>query len=497
MSVYRRPPKRQQGVSSWITVINLAIAATVLLSLFGVFGSIGEIIQNIAFGIFGLSAYAFCLIFIILSIVKLINKRIVIDKKKALRYLPLLIIGILTVHTVTTGSYPNGSYGEYLKNCYIMGGSNAGGVVFGAIVYLFNFAGYTFTLSIFVIAFFAVAFVSLYPLFLSNDNIKTRKERYKVKSKGVKPEIGAPEPDNMKIGDDLFIGTPDGKSGNNKIIRKASSSGKTRDFDLLFPNKDISENEVVKKETLAEKVKNKGSYDILFNPFEVQDKKPETKPIPADKPERDRSASLIFPTAVSEPKQTEEPKIKPVVTSDKYANYTLGYMQAQIKKSISDGVEIKTSPSHGKRLGIFEDVEAPTSAQKSEPQFIDPDDSDRFERAKDRLYGLTDKTPDTTDDRTFDSLFGNTGRGSLPKKTIFDYAEDRADNETKKSAYDILYGEKDDIPQKTERNIGSLFDEESEDKGSILSKLPDKLINERLIPKESVEEPRLNGILDH
>ena len=333
MSVYRRPPKRQQGVSVWITVINLAIAAAVLLSLFGVFGSVGVIIQNIAFGIFGLSAYAFCLIFIIISIVKLINKRIVIDKKKALRYLPLLIIGILAVHTVTTASYPKANYGEYLKNCYSMGADNAGGVVFGAIVYLFNWAGYNFTLSIFVIAFFAVAFISLYPLFLSNDNIKTKREKYP-KSKSARLINEAPEQDNIKIGDSLFIGTPDGKSGNNKIIRKASSSGKTRDFDLLFPNKEASETEVIKKETLAEKVKNKGSYDILFNPFEVKNDKPEVKLAPIEKPDKERSASLIFPTAASEPKQTEEHKIKPVVSSDKYANYTLGYMQAQIKKSI-------------------------------------------------------------------------------------------------------------------------------------------------------------------
>ncbi|MGI6701584.1 MAG: DNA translocase FtsK [Christensenellales bacterium] len=410
MAYYRRPSGKK-AARSGVAFIYLITSAVVMLSLVNVLGAFGEVIKNIALGIFGASAYAVCLIVIIASVMKLINQRLVIDRKKALKFLPLIILGIATLHIVTTKNYIVTGYGDYLKQCYINEPVNAGGVLFGALLYPFiNGLGPSFSLALFVIAFFTTAFISFYPLFLLSGNFKTKSVKYPRQ----KSEI-PPEESDIQVGNELFIGTPDGKPSNNRIMKKSAfSSNKTRDFDIMFPNKIDADSETVNN-PLIDKIKNKGSYDILFtNPFEE-----EKEPVKFNA--QGVSKTLIFPTVTND-EPVIDSKPKPVIQAeDKYANYTLGYRKAQIKKSLEDGVEIITT---SKRLGIFDD------APNDPADKLTKDEKERFEKAKKRLYGEEDEEKDTT----FESLYLNKNKNS----TLFDYLND----DRKQSSYDILYGNK-------------------------------------------------------
>ena len=268
---------------------------------------------------------------------KLINQRLVIDRKSA--EIPAAyhmdIRLLYRKNYIVTIATP--------KQCYINEPVNAGGVLFGALLYPFiNGLGPSFSLALFVIAFFTTAFISFYPLFLLSGNFKTKSVKYPRQ----KSEI-PPEESDIQVGNELFIGTPDGKPSNNRIMKKSAfSSNKTRDFDIMFPNKIDADSETVNN-PLIDKIKNKGSYDILFtNPFEE-----EKEPVKFNA--QGVSKTLIFPTVTND-EPVIDSKPKPVIQAeDKYANYTLGYRKAQIKKSLEDGVEIITT---SKRLGIFDDA---------------------------------------------------------------------------------------------------------------------------------------------
>ena len=469
MPQYRRPPRKKPQSNIGIVLISLLLSTVILFSLFNILGAFGLVIKNIILGLFGTSAYAFTIIAIIICIRMLVDKRITIDKSKAWRYVPLLLIGILAVHTMTTKSYIAVNYGDYLRQCYINGSSNAGGFTFGLFTYLLmSWAGYNFTLSLLVIAFFSVAFISIYPLFLSTGNIKTKKVKYPRLKKGEVSEVD----EEIQVGNELFIGTPDGKGASNKIYRKSAfSSSKEREFDIMFPNK-IDDDEETYNNPLIDKIKSKGTYDILINNEydSIIEERPVKKQVNIDAP-----TSLIFPTVSNKEEATPinpVSKPKPIVSpSDKYANYTLGYRQAQIKKSLEDGVEIK-SYNTSKRLGIFDD-------DIKEDKFVSPkrledlksqEEKERFENAKQRLYGKD--VEDNEPDRTFDSLFVNKKTPDYPKKTTM------FEDKSKSASYNALYGNKDEIYKQSEFNLNDDEDREDLTTEKILKDLPNTVFNE-------------------
>lgn len=421
MPQYQRPPKKKHLQNNWVIIINLIISTVVLFSLFNILGAFGNIVRNIAFGLLGLSAYALAIIVIIICIFKLVYKQIEIDRKKALRYLPLLTIGILAVHTITTQNYQSENFGSYLKECYSFGMENAGGLIFGLFVYPISRLGYSFALAILVVAFFSVAFISLYPLFLSSGNFRTKNVKYS-KLKNERNNFQG-EAKDIAVGNELFIGTPDGRTRNNKIIKKSSfSSSKEREFDIMFPNK-IDMDSETHEDNLIDKIKKKGSYDILFTNSAENNNESEQ----GVSEDINKSKSLIFPTVTNEEQETIKSELKPVISQDdKYANYTLGYRKAQIQKSLEEDAEIK---NNGKRLGIFDTTF--DSKEKQEP-YISKSEQKRLDMAKNKLYGENDVKDDK--DETFESLYINDNTNKPPiKKQFIDL--------DKRKSYDALYSD--------------------------------------------------------
>jgi len=483
LAYYRRPPRRKPSTSSGVVLIYLIISTGILFSLFNILGSFGNVVKNIVLGVFGVSAYALCIFSILVSIKKLINWRLVIDRRKAAKFLPLIFLGIMALHIMTTRNYISADYGDYLKQCYTNGNINAGGVVLGSVLYPFmSWLGVNFALAIIVIAFFSAAFISLYPLFLGYGNFKTKSVRYAKAKKDVYDEEES-EPSDIRVGNELFIGSPDGKSSNNRIQRKSPfSSNKTKDFDLSFPNKIDVDSETVDN-PLIDKIKNKGSYDILFaNPYDKEE-----VPVKVSKPAAGAEAphSLIFPTVSNEVKPSAAEKPKPIVSAnDQYANYTLGYRQAQIKKSLEEGVEIKSTYDTQKRLGIFDENTVDKKDLK-DSLIKSPEEQLRFEKAKKRLYGSEEDEKEP--DKTFESLFIN-NRTEIPRKTIFDNID-----ENKTSSYDILYGNKTEpynLPTESlEKNIFKKNSNAEREEQQIKEFLQDELIDKRTenIEEESIE----------
>lgn len=462
MPQYRRPPKKT-ATNSAVVFLYLILSLLIFCSLIKLLGGVGEVLNRIFFGVFGLSAYALSLFFIIACVRKILNKRIVIDKSKAIRFIPLLLIGILAIHIITTKDYIVSGYGNYLSQCYTNGSMNAGGFVFGAMSYLLTgWAGANFALSIVVVAFFSVAFISIYPLFLNGGNFKTKSVKYSNKSRSREYSNNQlDEPTNIEVGSELFVGSPDGKTNNNRIIKKSAfGSSKERDFDILFPNKLDTDSE--KQDTLIDKIKNKGSYDILFsNPYDSKDNIEEKKPVPVIASRN--NAPLIFPPVINIEEKPNIPnspvnKPKPIVTNDKYANYTLSYKQAQIKKSLDEGVEIKTNNTK-KRLGIFDD-EKPVNEAVKPVNIKSSEETVRYEKAKQQLYG-NENSNYKEPDNTFETLFNNNRPTELPRKTIFDKEEVK--EEPKKSSYDILYGNKVEPYTLPKQNLNkNLYNKEKE-----------------------------------
>ncbi len=451
---YRQPYYRKPKSKTGLAFTLLIVCIIVLFSLWGTLGNFGTGINNIILGLFGLSSYAVISICIILCVRKISNKKLVFNRNKAMRYIPLILIGILAIHTITTRSYVAVDFSDYLKQCYSYGSSNAGGAVFGVITYMiFGWAGYSFTLAIFVIAFFSVAFISLYPLFLQQSNIKATKVTLNSRQRkegGNRDSYDMPYDREPKAPTNtISIPSIIGKDNENvvKINNSKSVSRGSNRLKITFPYNDLGLDEETENNVDYEpniRASNAESIKIYFgdnipNPNKDKKIKPNTSIIE----DYENEKSLIMPTVKNEYKEEAEiifdksSTVKPPLVDKKREQFTRGYMQDQIRKNKAlEKLRQKSSTSYTQDFA------------KEEDRIVNSLDDKNKNNSRDILLGKRDEK---NSDPTFEGM--HSPKAPIRKTTI----EQEFDKRLAKSLE-----EKENLSSSAQKSKDILYDRKKE-----------------------------------
>jgi len=134
------------------------------LSLVGALGGVGRMVYGFLAGFFGLAAYAYSLMGLIIGIAVTFNVRVKMRPSKAFMYFGLLIIGIFALHIYTSSAHIIGAdWGGYLLNCY-NNTNTAGGMLFGILAFpLMKLITSVGALVVACVAFFILAFFAIFP----------------------------------------------------------------------------------------------------------------------------------------------------------------------------------------------------------------------------------------------------------------------------------------------------------------------------------------------
>ncbi|HKL94205.1 MAG TPA: DNA translocase FtsK [Clostridia bacterium] len=221
-------------------VLVIIIALFAMLSVFGAFGGVGQMIKDFLTGTFGFAAYAYSICFLLIGIAVLFGFRITLPFTKFLKYFSLFLIGILALHIFSSSAHILGqNYGGYLSECY-KGGNTAGGVIMALVSFpIMKALTNAGALILVCLTFLAVSFIYFYPLIRSEVTYQTRKSK-------VGSKIGAQK--EPTITDFSTLSQADGQGGA-KLYRvevdaipplndkKAQKKNKGSDgYNPLFPN---------------------------------------------------------------------------------------------------------------------------------------------------------------------------------------------------------------------------------------------------------------------
>ena len=114
-----RQAKANKGNRIAAGILVILVSLFCFLSLVGALGGVGRMVYGFLAGFFGLAAYAYSLIGLIVGVCVTFGVRAKMRPSKALMYFGLLLIGILALHVYTSSAHIMGAdYGTYLKNCY-------------------------------------------------------------------------------------------------------------------------------------------------------------------------------------------------------------------------------------------------------------------------------------------------------------------------------------------------------------------------------------------
>ncbi len=266
------------------------------LSLVGALGGVGRMVYGFLAGFFGLAAYAYSLMGIIIGIAITFNVRVKMRFSKALLYFGLLLLGIFALHIYTSSAHILGAdYGEYLVNCY-KNTNTAGGMLLGLPAYpLMKVVTSVGALIIVCVAFFVLAFIAIFPSIKRNVTytVATRSERErqtrapkapKVKRQRVKKErdyqdesqpVTAQSSPTLTdfsaagTGNELYVVDVEGDPLQQKVNKKAFGAEGYQpldSFNPLYPNAQGKlEDEQKRPQYDAEKFSARGlAKDILF-----------------------------------------------------------------------------------------------------------------------------------------------------------------------------------------------------------------------------------------
>lgn len=159
-----RQAKANKGNRIAAGILVILVSLFCFLSLVGALGGVGRMVYGFLAGFFGLAAYAYSLIGLIVGVCVTFGVRVKMRPSKALVYFGLLLIGILALHVYTSSAHIMGAdYGTYLKNCYD-NTNTAGGMLFGVVAFpIMKAITSVGALVVVCVAFFILAFFAIYP----------------------------------------------------------------------------------------------------------------------------------------------------------------------------------------------------------------------------------------------------------------------------------------------------------------------------------------------
>lgn len=177
-----RQAKANKGNRIAAGVLVIIVSLFCFLSLVGALGGVGRMVYSFLCGFFGLAAYAYSLMGLIIGIAVTFNVRPKMRLSKALTYFGLLILGIFALQIYTSSTHIVGAnYAEYLLACY-NNTNTAGGMLLGIPAYpLMKVITSVGALIAACVAFFILAFFAIYPSIKRNVTytVATKGERDK------------------------------------------------------------------------------------------------------------------------------------------------------------------------------------------------------------------------------------------------------------------------------------------------------------------------------
>lgn len=177
-----RQAKANKGNRIAAGVLVIIVSLFCFLSLVGALGGVGRMVYSFLCGFFGLAAYAYSLMGLIIGIAVTFNVRPKMRLSKALTYFGLLILGIFALQIYTSSTHIVGAnYAEYLLACY-NNTNTAGGMLLGVPAYpLMKVITSVGALIVACVAFFILAFFAIYPSIKRNVTytVATKGERDK------------------------------------------------------------------------------------------------------------------------------------------------------------------------------------------------------------------------------------------------------------------------------------------------------------------------------
>lgn len=177
-----RQAKANKGNRIAAGVLVIIVSLFCFLSLVGALGGVGRMVYSFLCGFFGLAAYAYSLMGLIIGIAVTFNVRPKMRLSKALTYFGLLILGIFALQIYTSSTHIVGAnYTEYLLACY-NNTNTAGGMLLGVPAYpLMKVITSVGALIAACVAFFILAFFAIYPSIKRNVTytVATKGERDK------------------------------------------------------------------------------------------------------------------------------------------------------------------------------------------------------------------------------------------------------------------------------------------------------------------------------
>lgn len=175
-----RQAKANKGNRIAAGVLVIIVSLFCFLSLVGALGGVGRMVYSFLCGFFGLAAYAYSLMGLIIGIAVTFNVRPKMRFSKALTYFGLLILGIFALQIYTSSTHIVGaSYAEYLLACY-NNTNTAGGMLLGLPAYpLMKVITSVGALIPACVSFFVLAFFAIYPSIKRNVTytVATKRDR--------------------------------------------------------------------------------------------------------------------------------------------------------------------------------------------------------------------------------------------------------------------------------------------------------------------------------
>ncbi len=159
-----RQAKANRGNRIAAGILVIIVSLFCFLSLVGALGGVGRMVYGFLAGFFGLAAYAYSLMGLIIGIAVTFNVRVKMRPSKAIMYFGLLIIGVFALHIYTSSAHIIGAdWGGYLLNCY-NNTNTAGGMLFGILAFpLMKLITSVGALVVACVAFFILAFFAIFP----------------------------------------------------------------------------------------------------------------------------------------------------------------------------------------------------------------------------------------------------------------------------------------------------------------------------------------------
>ncbi len=260
-----------------LTILTLGIFFS--CCLLGVFGSFGSSISDYMVGFFGYTAYAVVFCTVIVCVILLFGGQVFVRPNSIFKYVLLLALLVLALHTATSKPYFNQSYFAYLKDCFDSA-STAGGMLFGIIAYLpvalFSYAG---GLAVCCLAFLICSFFALSRKKNTASNFRSKKIIYGSKSTATLTEFSSENNNDTveEVSNSLYVENISGRKDSGFFRSKSDTT--TVHYEPLSSifednlsgagilddsTKDKDGDEILREPVLEADVRQQ-AYDKLFN----------------------------------------------------------------------------------------------------------------------------------------------------------------------------------------------------------------------------------------